>query len=367
MRGVITRGSDRARRCAALRRRFRRSDGFVWAPSTTSSGTPGPAARARGCARPASAPSESRASGSPGSRHRRPEELAVLRDVAAAASRRHADLPQRLPTRLGDDAADRRGAGAVRVVRGGDRARRPRDPRHRRRQRAEPEPLLAAAVRRDRRRRGRAGLLRAARGGLRRREGGRRGRQRSGAARSRRAGSTGPAPAATRTRPRRFIRDLGAAYRASGRTKPALDGFAFHPYPASSSIPPDRPTDPASTSILLADYEEKLAPLLDGGVRRAACRSSTASSASRPRFRPRRRRSTRARNRESRSTRRPRRDYYRRAIELASCQKDVVGLLLFHSHDERALTGFQSGVYYVDGTPKASLEPVRKAIEAAGC
>ena len=60
-------------------------------------------------------------------------------------------------------------------------------------------------------------------------------------------------------------------------------------------------------------------------------------------------------------------DYYRRAIELASCQKDVVGLLLFHSHDERALTGFQSGVYYVDGTPKASLEPVRKAIREAGC
>jgi hypothetical protein len=60
-------------------------------------------------------------------------------------------------------------------------------------------------------------------------------------------------------------------------------------------------------------------------------------------------------------------DYYRRAIELASCQKHVVGLLLFHSHDERALTGFQSGVYYVDGTPKASLEPVRKAIQAAGC
>jgi hypothetical protein len=60
-------------------------------------------------------------------------------------------------------------------------------------------------------------------------------------------------------------------------------------------------------------------------------------------------------------------DYYRRAIELASCQKDVVGLLLFHSHDERALTGFQSGVYYVDGTPKGSLAPVRDAIRAAGC
>ena len=62
--------------------------------------------------------------------------------------------------------------------------------------------------------------------------------------------------------PTTFIRDLGAAYQASGRTEPPLDGFAFHPYPASSSIPPDRPTDSASKSILLADYEEKLAPLL---------------------------------------------------------------------------------------------------------
>ena len=44
--------------------------------------------------------------------------------------------------------------------------------------------------------------------------------------------------------PTTFIRDLGAAYRASGRDAPPLDGFAFHPYPASSSIPPDRPTDP---------------------------------------------------------------------------------------------------------------------------
>ena len=60
-------------------------------------------------------------------------------------------------------------------------------------------------------------------------------------------------------------------------------------------------------------------------------------------------------------------DYNRRAIQLAACQENVVGLLLFHSHDEPALTGFQSGVYYVDGTPKASFEPVRDAIRNAGC
>src|SRR5215213_3104242 len=60
--------------------------------------------------------------------------------------------------------------------------------------------------------------------------------------------------------PTRFIRDLGAAYRASGRREPPLDGFAFHPYPESSSIPPVEPTNPASTAIGLAD--DKLRPLL---------------------------------------------------------------------------------------------------------
>jgi hypothetical protein len=53
------------------------------------------------------------------------------------------------------------------------------------------------------------------------------------------------------------------------------------------------------------------------------------------------------------------------AIEFGLRQKDVVGLLLFHSHDERALTGFQS-VYYVDGRRRRASS-VRTAIQAAGC
>ena len=52
-------------------------------------------------------------------------------------------------------------------------------------------------------------------------------------------------------------------------------------------------------------------------------------------------------------------EYYRGAIELAACQENVAALLLFHSHDEPALAGFQSGVYYVDGTPKS--EPRARA------
>ena len=38
-------------------------------------------------------------------------------------------------------------------------------------------------------------------------------------------------------------------------------------------------------------------------------------------------------------------------------------MLLFHSHDEQALLSWQSGVYYADGTPKASLSAVRDSLD----
>jgi len=166
--------------------------------------------------------------------------------------------------------------------------------------------------------------------------------------------------------PTTFIRDLGEAFRTSGRDEVPMDGFAFHPYPASSSVPPDRPTDPKSSSILMGDYEEKLLPALRAafgrdlpvlyselGVETAIPPAKSPAYQGEEPGRP-----------VDEATQA---DYYRRAIELAACQKGVAGLLLFHSHDEPALTGFQSGVYYADGTPKASLEPVREAIRNAGC
>ena len=148
--------------------------------------------------------------------------------------------------------------------------------------------------------------------------------------------------------------------------RPPLDGFAIHPYPASSDTPPDEPTDPNSKSILMADYEEKLRPLLDEAfgpgvpvlyselgvetlIPPAKASLYEGTEAGKPVDEP-----TQA-------------DYYRRAIELAACQEGVEGLLLFHSRDEPLLPGFQSGVYYVDGSAKTSLEPVRTAIEGAEC
>ena len=166
--------------------------------------------------------------------------------------------------------------------------------------------------------------------------------------------------------PTTFIRDLGEAYRASGLTKPPLDGFAFHPYPASSSVPPDRPTAAASKSILMADYEEKLRPLLDEafGPGLPVLYSELGVETRIP--------PDKASAYEGEEPGAPvdeatQADFYRRAIELAACQENVAGLLLFHSHDEPNLAGFQSGVYYADATAKSSLEPVRDAAERTIC
>ena len=58
-------------------------------------------------------------------------------------------------------------------------------------------------------------------------------------------------------------------------------------------------------------------------------------------------------------------DYYRQALTLAYCQPNVVGLLVFHVSDEANGNAWQSGLFYADDTPKASLKVVRAATEAA--
>ncbi|MBA2296478.1 MAG: hypothetical protein H0W14_00385 [Actinobacteria bacterium] len=166
--------------------------------------------------------------------------------------------------------------------------------------------------------------------------------------------------------PTTFIRDLGAELRRSGRTRPVLDGFAFHPYPVASNIPPDRP-HPGSRTLGLADHE-RLRRLLreafgsdlpilysEFGVETVIPPAKAALYEGTEPGRP-----------VDEATQA---DFYRRALELASCQEGVAGMLLFHSHDEPFLAGFQSGVHYVDGTRKESFAPVREAVLRArsGC
>ena len=57
--------------------------------------------------------------------------------------------------------------------------------------------------------------------------------------------------------------------------------------------------------------------------------------------------------------------YYQRALQLAFCQPNVTGHPPLPLGDEAALAGWQSGVYYADGTAKSSLYAVRDALARA--
>jgi hypothetical protein len=169
--------------------------------------------------------------------------------------------------------------------------------------------------------------------------------------------------------PTTFIADMGAAYRASGRLVPLMDAFAFHPYGETSQTPPDF-ARPLSTSIGLADYD-KLVTLLgqafDGTAQRGSAlpivydefgvetilpagKASLYAGAEPPTTKPVDE-ATQAR-------------YYQQAMAMTFCQRTVIGLLLFHVQDEPALGAWQSGEFYLDGSPKTSLALVRAAAQS---
>jgi hypothetical protein len=164
--------------------------------------------------------------------------------------------------------------------------------------------------------------------------------------------------------PTAFIADLGAAYRASGRQVPIMDAFAFHPYPETSSTGPNF-AHPNSSSIGLADYTKLVALLgaaFDGTAQhgsslpilydefgietappldKAALYTGTEPATTKPVDE-----ATQA-------------QYYLEAMQMTFCQPTVMGLFLFHVQDEPAFSAWQSGLFYVDGAPKSSLEAVR--------
>ena len=117
--------------------------------------------------------------------------------------------------------------------------RRPAEPEARdRRQRVQPQPLLAAAVRQRRAGPRRDRLHEAARDDLRRGQGGGAGGRGASAARSPTPGTDKRSSARQTHSPAQFILDMGTAYRASKRTKPIMDAFAYHPYMERADLPP---------------------------------------------------------------------------------------------------------------------------------
>ncbi|MCW2963857.1 MAG: hypothetical protein JWO17_1109 [Actinomycetia bacterium] len=168
-----------------------------------------------------------------------------------------------------------------------------------------------------------------------------------------------------------FIKDLGAAYRSTGRPRPIMDMFAIHPYVIPSRLPPSF-AHPRTTTIGIVDYP-KLVRLLTFAFAGTAQRGETLpivyDEFGYQSLIPVRKRSVyqhlgapAARDAISEALQAT---YYRQAFALAACQPTVAGLLIFHVADERDARGWQSGVYYADGTPKSSLAAVRDGALAA--
>ena len=166
--------------------------------------------------------------------------------------------------------------------------------------------------------------------------------------------------------PTAFVNDLVAAYKATGRALPIMDSFDMHAYEDNSSLPPSF-QHPKTSTIAVADYGKLTAALagFDGtaqpgstlpivygefGVEskipagKASLYTGTEPATTKPVDEP-----TQA-------------AYYHDALALAFCQPNVKSFFLFHAFDEPALSAWQSGVYYADGTREDEPAGVRKAM-----
>jgi hypothetical protein len=170
--------------------------------------------------------------------------------------------------------------------------------------------------------------------------------------------------------PTQFIRDMGTAYRASGRTKPIMDVFALHPYQTRSTIPPGQPH--TGTSLGIGDYDKLVALLgtaFDGtaqegsklpiaytefGVQSLIPASELASYTN-----------TGSPLGKDAVPEQTQAEYYEQAFDLAACQPNVIAVYIFHLFDEADLNRWQSGPYYTNQKPKTSLEAIASAAKKA--
>jgi hypothetical protein len=172
------------------------------------------------------------------------------------------------------------------------------------------------------------------------------------------------------TSPVKFIQELGAAYRASGRTRPLLDQLAYHPYPR-------RDTDSLADGILWPNagatnldrikqafwdafhgtgqrtFEDGLRVRLDEigwqvAVPRAALHAYFGVETVKPTTEP-----TQA-------------SIYASLVRHAACDADVDSVLFFGLRDEPNLARWQAGLIRADGTPRPSYDSVKKVIARTG-
>jgi hypothetical protein len=170
------------------------------------------------------------------------------------------------------------------------------------------------------------------------------------------------------TSPVRFLRALGAWYRKSGRTRPLMDAFSFHPYPNSATDPLDRGyawpnvgfanLDRMKQALWDAFHDTAQPTTLDGlklhldevgwqvdtsglagykGAENVAVTDEGTQAA-----------------------------IYGELIRRAACDPDVAEVSFFGFRDDGLRTGFQAALVRADGSPRPAAVSVAEAIASAG-
>ncbi|HEV8687118.1 MAG TPA: hypothetical protein VGQ84_07570 [Gaiellaceae bacterium] len=176
---------------------------------------------------------------------------------------------------------------------------------------------------------------------------------------------------APRHNPLQFVRGVGAAYRASGRTRPLVDTFGHNPYPSVSSESPAAVHEngyvgqgdyDALVRAIQVSFSGTHQPLLgEQGVTIWYLEDGfqTRTPFGRPLYH----------GLENELALIPalapgpvvdQVDQLQRALALAYCQQPLVGALFnFQLADERRLAGWQSGLLWANWQPKPSYAPLR--------
>jgi hypothetical protein len=191
-----------------------------------------------------------------------------------------------------------------------------------------------------------------------------------GFALSERGNDNPTAPTNVSISPLRFIAAAGAAYKASGRAKPLMDAFAFHPYPRNPLDPLARGLAwPNAGALDLARVKQALWDAFHGtaqktveeglpiavtevgwqvGIPASSIRSYTGQE------------NVTTTSEANQAT------IYGELVRRYLCDPEVSDLLFLHLIDETSLAGFQSGLVRADGTKRASYAAVQSALAANG-
>ena len=169
------------------------------------------------------------------------------------------------------------------------------------------------------------------------------------------------------TSPVRFLRSLGAWYRRSGRTRPLMDAFSFHPYPNEATDPLDRGYAwPNAGFVNLDRVKQALWDAFHGTGQPTTVEGLAlhldevgwqVDTSGRAGYQGRE--NVKVTSEATQAV------IYGELIREAACDPNVASLSFFGFRDDGLRTGFQAGLERADGSARPSAAAVQAAMGAS--